>query len=258
MVPSFELGYEGSELMLKYLECLKYCSRVLSGTKSLKLMVFTPNRSLSPLHQIQIILRKHDANRYLEDLHSAFGGELWVDGVLSRRDRVLLERPPFPLNCGQFNSVRVRLAQYALRNRERKLSALAVGHAEGRAFLKEANDSQHTSELASVHSKFALDTLKSLLDEVEVLLCEVKTCFRELDDFLRNPSLTQSEMNKKFHEWKPTVDLKMSDIKLPDLTEWEKENEPTNGPTRSSGDAGMTARTRRRRRRVISRVLTLL
>ncbi|KAF8862069.1 hypothetical protein BDZ45DRAFT_799453 [Acephala macrosclerotiorum] len=185
-VPSYELGYEGNEFMVKYLDCSKGFSRVLSGTKSPKPMVFTPSRGLSPLRQIQLILRKYDANRYLEDLRTAFGGELWVNGVLSHRDGVLLERPPFPLNCGQFDKVGVWQAQCTFQHREREPKTLMVGHAEGCTFVKEANDSQDTSQLASVRTKFALDTLKSLLDKVE------------------KPSLTESEMDKKFQEWKST------------------------------------------------------
>lgn len=204
-VPSYELGYEGNEFMVKYLDCSKGFSRVLSGTKSPKPMVFTPSRGLSPLRQIQLILRKYDANRYLEDLRTAFGGELWVNGVLSHRDGVLLERPPFPLNCGQFDKVGVWQAQCTFQHREREPKTLMVGHAEGCTFVKEANDSQDTSQLASVRTKFALDTLKSLLDKVEVLLCEVKACFRELDDFLRNPASQKARWIRSFKSGSPQL-----------------------------------------------------
>ncbi|CZR60086.1 uncharacterized protein PAC_09981 [Phialocephala subalpina] len=230
MSSSSALGYECSEFMLKYVEFMKYCSGRLSDVKSRKLVVFTPYRAQDSLRQIQLMTSKYDANRYLEDLHAAFGGEIWLDGTLSRFDGALLKEIPFPLNCRYFDKARAKETQSAVLDRQWKLDRLTKGHENGHAFIQESNEALGITDLESVRIKLELDTLRSILDKVEASTHEVNACFQELDEFLRKPGLTQYEMEEKVQEWVYKVDSKMSDIDAPDLAEWRRKIGPTIAP----------------------------
>ncbi|KAE8446632.1 hypothetical protein EG329_011825 [Mollisiaceae sp. DMI_Dod_QoI] len=218
---SHMMSYRRSYTMLSstmpgYLRCLKSRSQTLSGIESRKLMVFTSYQHLPAIRQIQRVAQRYDPNRYLKDLHEAFGGELWVDGILTRQNGVVSETPPFPLSCCHFDEAKVWKALRVFYRRARVLSHLVRELGSGIEFLEEAGEVFEAVEPTPGPMKYSIMKMGFIVSKIRISLPAVRTCFDELDIFLRKPDLSQSEMESKMQEWAQMFDLKMAG--LPELT----------------------------------------
>jgi hypothetical protein len=101
VVPS-GLDYECSVAMLRRLKLMKLCSQALLKFESRKLKVFSPHYP-----EAIRVANFHEADRYLDSLHIAFGGELWINDILCRRDGTQLSKLPFPFGCCLFDQIKI-------------------------------------------------------------------------------------------------------------------------------------------------------
>ncbi|KUJ11687.1 uncharacterized protein LY89DRAFT_229773 [Mollisia scopiformis] len=196
--------------MVQRVDCFRYCADKLSEIKSKKLIVYTPYHARAAFHQIAYISRTYDANRYLQALHSELGGELWINDILSRKDGALKGKLPFPLNCCEFDHTRVWDAMASARNRERRFFKLTSVFGFSCTTLTEsdhASKAEGMSDISPMGNPFILHTINKSL-------CQISACYEEIDVRLRQPDLTQTEMEKIVEEWELKFDSEME--RLPD------------------------------------------